>query len=177
VPVERLVFRDIARGDDARTLICALAPHGYVSSYDTPMLVPQGIEPDEIPEVLAYLIGLLNSFVYDFIVRPRVDKHVKAYVIHRLPIPRYCGSQLQRQVVVAVRNLMEALRRDPTLEKIARLRAQIESSVAALAYMDAGDLNYALESFPIVMEAEVAKYGSYRTRDFVLQYFSGQTME
>ena len=83
----RLVFRDIARNDDERTLIACLAPPGLLSSYDTPMIVPASDKESEIAEELAFYAAAFNAFVSDFLIRPFVDKHIKGYVLNRVPWP------------------------------------------------------------------------------------------
>ncbi len=82
----RLVFRDIARNDDERTLIACLAPPGVVSSYDTPMFLPE-CPLDEIPRWLAFFAAVFSSFLFDFLLRPYVDKHIKGYTLARIPWP------------------------------------------------------------------------------------------
>jgi len=84
----RLLFRDIARNDDERTLLACLAPPGFVSTYDTPMIVPV-IDRDEYPMALAVSAGAAATFVVDFLIRPFVDKHIKGYTLSRVPWPDF----------------------------------------------------------------------------------------
>ncbi len=84
----RLVFRDIARNDDERTLIACLAGPGMVSSYDTPMVVPE-TNMDIMAFAIAAYGACLNSFLFDFVIRPYVDKHIKGYVINRVRWPSF----------------------------------------------------------------------------------------
>lgn len=82
----RLVFRDIARADDSRTLIACILPGRYVSTYDIPVIFPlNGVSES----ALGFYLGYMNSLVFDFLVRPHVDKHVKGYILKRLPIPEF----------------------------------------------------------------------------------------
>jgi hypothetical protein len=81
----RLVFRDIARGDDERTLIACLVAPGAVSTYDTPMIVPR-CSDDGLQKCMAFVAAAMSSLAVDFLVRPLVDKHVKRYVLSRVPI-------------------------------------------------------------------------------------------
>lgn len=89
--IPRLVFRDIARSDDTRTLIPCLVPPGFVSTYDAPMIVPSRVEhQSELP--LAFYAAYLSSFLADYLIRPYVDKHIKGYVLSHVPIPEYKAS-------------------------------------------------------------------------------------
>ena len=89
----RLVFRDIARNDDERTLISCLVPPGHVSTYDTPMFVPHCSE-EQYPRWIAFFAATFSTFICDFQVRPFVDKHIKGYTLERIrwPSPVCIGS-------------------------------------------------------------------------------------
>ncbi len=80
------MFRDIARNDDERTLIACLAPPGFVSTYDTPMVIPL-CDQSLMSVSLAFYCAVFNSFAFDFYIRPFVDKHIKGYTLTRVPWP------------------------------------------------------------------------------------------
>ncbi|NLI74892.1 MAG: N-6 DNA methylase [Candidatus Riflebacteria bacterium] len=83
----RLVFRDIARNDDERTLIGCLTPPGAaVSTYDTPMFIPQ-CDASQYPKWIAFFGAAFSAFLFDFMIRPVVDKHIKGYTLARVPWP------------------------------------------------------------------------------------------
>jgi len=89
----RLVFRDIARNDDSRTLIPCLVPQNFLSTYDAPMVVPTSTQ-HQSPLALAFYTGFLTSLLADFLIRPFVDKHIKGYVLARVPIPKFCPQNV-----------------------------------------------------------------------------------
>jgi len=82
----RLVFRDIARNDDERTLIGCLVPPGAVSTYDTPMFFPE-CGKDKYPQWIAFYSAVFSAYLFDFVIRPYVDKHIKGYTLARVPWP------------------------------------------------------------------------------------------
>ena len=82
----RLVFRDIARNDDERTLISCLVPPGAVSTYDTPMFLPE-CDKERYPRWVAFYTAAFSAHLFDFLVRPFVDKHIKGYTLARVPWP------------------------------------------------------------------------------------------
>lgn len=83
----RILVRDIARNDDTVTLICCLS-YRKLSSYDTPAVKIVGINRNQIvPNLSRLVLGYLNSRLADFLIRPFVDKHVKGYVLQRVPVP------------------------------------------------------------------------------------------
>jgi hypothetical protein len=56
-------------------------------------------------------------------------------------------------------------------ERRAQLRAEIDAIYAHLYGISKDDLDYILGTFPIVKRKDEAKYGTYRTRDLILQYY------
>jgi hypothetical protein len=69
------------------TLICCLSER-KLSSYDTPAVKIIGINENRIgARISRFVLGYLNSRLADFLVRPFVDKHIKGYVLQRIPVP------------------------------------------------------------------------------------------
>ncbi|WP_283574504.1 Eco57I restriction-modification methylase domain-containing protein [Limosilactobacillus ingluviei] len=82
----RLTFRNIARGTDRRTLIATLLPKN--STGVTSLLIEKDVENVSLNNRLFYL-GVLNSYVMDFIIRPMVGgAHVTQGIFYELPLPQ-----------------------------------------------------------------------------------------
>ena len=79
----RIMYRDVARATDTRTLIAALIP-GKVVSVD---MAPSLLWPAGTPKDTAYLLGILSSMILDWYARRVVENHVKFYILNSLPIP------------------------------------------------------------------------------------------
>lgn len=56
-------------------------------------------------------------------------------------------------------------------ERRALLRAELDAIYAHLYGISRDDLDYILDTFPIVKKKDEAKYGTYRTKDLILQYY------
>lgn len=56
-------------------------------------------------------------------------------------------------------------------ERRARLRAELDAIYAHLYGLSREELDYILETFPIVKRKDVEKYGSYRTKEMILRYY------
>ncbi|MCK5074257.1 MAG: N-6 DNA methylase, partial [Bacteriovoracaceae bacterium] len=56
-------------------------------------------------------------------------------------------------------------------ERRAQLRAEIDAIYAHLYGISKDDLDYILDTFPIVKRKDEAKYGTYRTKDLILEYY------
>jgi len=79
----RIMFRDVTRATDTRTVIAALVPGDVVSVDMAPSLLwPRGKARDE-----AYLLGVLSSMILDWYARRVVELHVKFYILNNFPIP------------------------------------------------------------------------------------------
>ncbi len=79
----RIVYRDVTRPTDTRTVIAALVPARVVPQDTAPYLLRiEGTERDE-----AFLLGVLSSMILDWYARRTVELHLKVTVFGNLPIP------------------------------------------------------------------------------------------
>ena len=89
-----IVFRDIARPTDARTIIASLVPQSACGN-TAPILLPDQSDtaPDEREQKLqryidgtAVLVANLNSMALDYIARQKVQStHLNLYILEQLP--------------------------------------------------------------------------------------------
>ena len=79
----RILFRDIARATDTRTVRAALVPGEAVAVHTAPCLLwPKGTVRDE-----AYLLGVLSSMILDWYARRVVELHLTFDILRSFPIP------------------------------------------------------------------------------------------
>jgi hypothetical protein len=95
LPVDhyRPCFRGVARSGDERTLIAAIAPPGialshglhyfYRSTWDP---LKDGYRTALDVESMVYVVALMNSLVWDFIVRRKVSANVTKSVMATMPV-------------------------------------------------------------------------------------------
>jgi hypothetical protein len=74
----RIAFRDVARNTDERTMIASVLPR-CVFSGNTLVTSEQPREASYI----AYLTAVLNSFVFDYLIRQRVTAHCNMFMFIR----------------------------------------------------------------------------------------------
>lgn len=80
----RIIFRDIVRATDRRTMKACLAPPKTFAIHDAPQLTfARGNETDVLR-----LLGVLNSLPFDWLVRRRVETHMTFGILNALPIPQ-----------------------------------------------------------------------------------------
>lgn len=92
----RIVFRDIARATDSRTIIASLVPPKVFFINTAPYLI--WLREDEKDQ--AYLLGVMCSIPFDWYARRFVETHVNYHILNALPVPRPSrGSKLWKRVV------------------------------------------------------------------------------
>ena len=173
----RLVFRDIARNDDTRTLIATLVPKGFVSTYDAPMVVPD-LVTDHTVDALAFYAAFLSSFIADFLIRPYVDKHIKGYTLAHVPIPSFQRDSpiMLRISALAVTEYENSLsRRDGVLNTPANIalneaRYEIEALVANLAGVFGDQMLEILSSFSSIKQSEIRTFGTFILPQKIAEY-------
>jgi type I restriction-modification system DNA methylase subunit len=101
----RIVFRDIARSTDERTLISAVIPPGVVCHSKLRTLRPHIVSPKSkevleesplrqiyeplfSPEELFVTTGLLNSLPFDYLIRTKTDTTIVEYKFTESQVPR-----------------------------------------------------------------------------------------
>jgi hypothetical protein len=180
-----LAFRSIARSTDIRTMIAALLPTaGFGNS--APL-----IEVDSA-ETASMLVANLNSFVFDYVSRSKVQtSNVNWYIVEQLPVippadyDRKFGTMTAREIVAReVLHLtytahdMAAFARDmgydgePFIWNDAdrrQRRARLDALYFHLYGIGKDDADYILSTFPIVRRHdEDESKGRYVTRDLIL---------
>ncbi|WP_210407295.1 Eco57I restriction-modification methylase domain-containing protein [Hydrocoleum sp. CS-953] len=82
----RLGFREIARNTDIRTMISTMLPQNIFANHK---LMMSNLDTSIISNVcLVYICSVLNSFVFDFLIRQKVTTSVSMFMFYQLPIPR-----------------------------------------------------------------------------------------
>ncbi|WP_044409271.1 Eco57I restriction-modification methylase domain-containing protein [Thiomicrospira microaerophila] len=160
----RLVFRDIARSDDTRTLIPCLIPSSLVSTYDAPMIVPENYTGNL--NELAFYTGFLSSFIADFLIRPYVDKHIKAYIINKVPIPLFDSDNIyMSKISYNTLNLLE----ESDLTSKEKLVSEINGCACIISGTSQEDFKIIMKSFSGLMNTDLKNYDEYRTQRLVLE--------
>jgi hypothetical protein len=99
-----LVYRDIARASDERTIIASVIPPGTVCHNTLHTIRPYDFDPQKEDLVenplhsvyervftnkeLFTAAGLINSIPFDFLMRTKVDTHIVMYKFEESQVPR-----------------------------------------------------------------------------------------
>ena len=140
----RLAYRDVASATNRLTLIAAIVPARAVTTHTLFCLkTPLPLEAQHV------LCGLLNSYVANYLVRFRVNTHVTASLMSRLPVPFVeSDDPAFDRIAALVRTLLKGQTPVEEMEEYAELQA----IVAQLYGLTSGEFEHVLSTFPLVPE-------------------------
>jgi hypothetical protein len=181
-----LGYRRIARSTDERSCIACLVPPVAVSYGLVLTLGPAAPE-------LMLLEANFNSFNFDYLLRNSFTQaSIPQSVIQQLPVipPTSYDEQQRKFIESRVLELtytawdMEPFARDlgddgPPFrwdeERRFLMRAELDALYFHLYGIDRDDVDYIMETFPIVKRKDEAAYGTYRTKDQILEIYDQMT--
>lgn len=175
-----LVWREIARNNDERTLITCLLPD--VGIAHTAYIVEVG-RGDKL-----LLQGALSSFALDYVARSKASgAHILSATLRQLPVPTpwalnaaaavirpivlelsYTGWWL-RDATVPDSYQSPPFRWDPGRRRL--LRAELDGLMFHLYGIERDDVDYIMETFPIVKRKDEAEFGEYLTKRLILERY------
>jgi hypothetical protein len=138
----RLAYRDVASATNRLTLIAAIIPPRAVTTHTLFCLKTR--LPITEQQVLC---ALLNSFVANYLIRMRVNTHVTATLMSRLPVPVIrAGHAFFDRLGELTATLARETRRVEEMEQYAQLQA-----LCAHAYqLSASEFEHILGTFPLI---------------------------
>jgi hypothetical protein len=176
-------WRDVARTTDERTAIPAFIPR--VAAVETfPLMLPS-----TDPKLTSTLVAAQSSLVFDFVARQKASgAHMGRRIWKQLPVPMP-GTMISHVSFLTPRVLelvytaydMAGLAKDLgdsggpfrwDEERRAQIRAELDAYFFHLYGIERPDVDYIMETFQTenggLKHNDIAKYGSYRTKDLVL---------
>ncbi|MEZ5151987.1 Eco57I restriction-modification methylase domain-containing protein [Rhodococcus zopfii] len=175
---------DVTSSTNERTAIPAIIPRTAVG-HTFPLMLPR-----VSPELMAALIAAQSSLVFDFVSRQKVGgAHMAVMTWKQLPVPSPQSMEGHTEFVtprvlelVFTAHDMAGFARDLgdnglpfqwNDERRAQVRAELDAYFFHLYGIARDDVTYILESFQSqsgggLKNNEIAKYGTYRTKDLVL---------
>ncbi|WP_427922819.1 Eco57I restriction-modification methylase domain-containing protein [Streptomyces sp. cg40] len=176
-------LRDITASTNERTAIPAFIPRAaVVETY--PLMLPR-----VSPYLVAALIATQSSLVFDFVSRQKIsDAHMKLFIWKQLPVPT--PDSLAPHTPFITPRVLELVYTAHDMTPLARdlddsgtpfqwdetrrvqIRAELDAYFFHLYGISRDDVEYILETFQSdtggLKNNEIAKYGTYRTKDLVL---------
>ncbi|CAL9540062.1 hypothetical protein SUDANB6_04239 [Streptomyces sp. enrichment culture] len=185
-------WRDICRGTDARTLIATATRISAAFEGGTLLALPAAGAPAAVA-----LLAAMASFVVDYIARQKVGgTHLKYFVMRQLPIlgpgeyetttpwqtDQTVGDWLSPRVLELSYNAFDLIQFARDLgdtgapfrwdeERRTWLSAELDAALFHLYGLDRDEVEYVMDTFPVVKRKDEAVHGTYRTKDLILDIY------
>ena len=184
-----LGFRDIADPGNERTAIFSILP--LVATGNQLPLIFFKIDTRRVATFLANV----NSFVFDYVARQKLGgNHMNLFIVKQLPVlpPTSYSDSLVKIISSKVLELVYCSwdimafaeefgytesngKLKPPFEwneeNRTKIRCQLDAIYFILYGISKEDVDYILETFPIVKKREVQQFGEYRSKKLILKYF------
>jgi hypothetical protein len=190
IPEWHLVWRDIARNNDERTVIATVVPESALGNNAPAML---GVSP--------LVVAVLSSIPVDFVARLKAGgTHLNFYIVEQLPVlpPGAFQEQAPWDVDVTFAvwltpRVIELLCTAIDMGGLARelgvpdghfrwdagrrrlIRAELDAACCHLYGLTRDDVDYVMETFPIVRQNDQAVYGEYLTKRLILECYDAMS--
>ena len=173
-----LGVRDITNSTNERTVISNPVPVAAVGN-NLPIMVGASHK--------LRLSALLSSFALDFVARPKVGGvHLNFFIANQLAvlpptifdetlawgdgsIGPWVDDRTQELVETSYDLAEHPFRWEPARREL--LRAELDAAFFHLYGIARDDVDYIMETFPIVKRKDVAAHGEYRTKRLILEVF------
>lgn len=99
----RLAFRNIARATDKRSLIATLLPYESTGTYS--IWIQRECSDMNLSQQL-FILGFMNSYVLDFMIRQLVTVNINLPFSSQLPIPKFADISDSSVIVQIVKELL-----------------------------------------------------------------------
>ena len=175
-------YRNVCRATDERTGIPAFVPRSAVGYTFRLML------PSVSPALAAALIAVQSSLVFDYSCRQKISgTDMTFFIWKQLPVPT--PAMMEPHLPFLVPRVLELVYTAYDMTSLARdlgddgepfhwgedrralLRAELDAFFFRVYGVDRDDTDYVLDTFRIVAHNDIAKYGTYRTKDLVLDAY------
>ncbi|MBN1843816.1 MAG: N-6 DNA methylase [Deltaproteobacteria bacterium] len=191
-----IVFRDVCRSTDIRTFIACMIPKNIAVANSLPVLIASNANPLEA----CLLLANFCSIPFDFIARLKVGGiHLNFFIVRQLPCPRPLDLQEWRLEVglrvleltytstdmgTLAQNLWNSIyssdgKPRPLLdpfkwdeERRFKIRCELDAMFFHIYGIERDNVDYIMETFPIMKRKDEQKYGEYRTKRVILECYN-----
>lgn len=177
-----LAYRMITNSTNERTMVASIIPN-YPCGNSLSL-----IETESLFHAL-FLEGCLNSHVFDFFSRQTVGgSNFNHWILKQLPVIDFNVVSIDLQSIITEKVLRlnyTASDLKPMAEEFGyigepfvwnsierfRLQCELDAICAHLYDLEKDELDYILETFPIVKRKDTVKYGDFRTKETILKMY------
>jgi hypothetical protein len=186
-----LGWRDVTNVTNERTFISAIIPRTGVGN-NFPLVIGSRTSAE-----VSSLLANFNAFVFDYVARQKMGgSHLNFFIVNQLPVIGPCrygdacpwDGEASICTWLAPRVLeltytswgLELFANDlgysgPPFrwdtDRRALLRSELDAAFFHLYGLDREDVDYVMETFPIIRRKDEQEYGEYRTKRLILEIF------
>lgn len=189
--VNRIAFRDIGGATYARGMIACIIPKHTFLTNTAPMVLPringEIVLDNRYSEIIAYLAGIFNSTVFDFLIRLRISIHISFFYLEQTPIPHLDGNLSKQICKLAARlNSTDSAYtdfakgfglkvEDLTMEERIETTAKLDALCAHLYGLTREEYQYVIGTFDVFDEDEsIVKLAKYKWDESLIRKFNGE---
>jgi hypothetical protein len=188
----RLAFRHVASSTNVRTFICCILPPHTFCYQSAIVVIPvkkqNSLTKEEYYRMIAYLAGVFNSMVFDFLLRTRININLTYFMVNQTPIPPLEKNEITERIIQISARLSSPDERFKEFaetfgvqtgalnmaERI-RLLAELNALVAKLYHLTMEDLEAILQSYAGFKEdKEIEKLKEIRWSDDLIRRLNGE---
>jgi hypothetical protein len=167
-----LGWRDICRSTDERTCIATLFPRSAVGN-KIPLILGERDSTDQL-----CLQAALTSFVLDFAARQKQSStSLNYFIFKQLPVlaPGAFAEVAQWSRGETYRGWIstrsDRLNHWSSSQKRDLVRAELDAAFFHLYGIERDDVDYIMETFPIIKRKDIAAHDEYRTKRLILEVY------
>jgi hypothetical protein len=176
-------FSNVTSPTNDRTFVAYIIPKSAVGN-STPIIHAS----DNLKAMKAALVAILSGFCLDYVTRRKIGGvNLNYFIVQQLPIlqldkirssTEFISDRVRELVYTAYD--MEGFARDLgddgqpfqwDEERRCLIRAELDALFFRLYGIERDDVDYIMETFPIVKRKDIAKYGLYRTKETILEFY------
>jgi Alw26I/Eco31I/Esp3I family type II restriction m6 adenine DNA methyltransferase len=98
----RLAFRNVASSTNIRSMMACILPPRCFSPHSVAIVLPKSNEKvltgRRYLEVISHLSGILNSMIFDFLLRTRNSMNVSFFYVYQTPVPLSIDNSYAKQI-------------------------------------------------------------------------------
>lgn len=173
-------YRYISSSTNERCSIAAIIPSSVISNSAYSLFI------ENLNDLVLHL-GNMNSFCFDFTVRAKVTLNFPPVILEQCPCIK--SNQISEAIVEEIKSRVIKLTytahdldafgsefglTEPFIwneKERFQLQCELDAIYAHLYGLEKAEMDYILETFPIIKRKDIDKYGSYRTKETILQLY------
>jgi hypothetical protein len=173
-------YRYISSSTNERCAIASIIPQSVVSNSTYLIFI------DDLNDLIIHLANM-NSFWFDFTVRAKVTLNFPPVILEQCPCIK--SEHITESILKAIKaRVLKLTYTSSDLNALGEafdlttphqwndkerfhLQCELDAIYAHLYGLEKEEMDYILETFPIVKRKDTAKYGSYRTKETILKMY------